>query len=209
MKRAATVAVTLAVLATAAVAGAPSSCGAASTTSPRRRSTSSRCTRCSRSSAGSRCAVMPAEIVAPRLDDPAQVARGALCYRDKCQVCHGGPGVAQGDIGRGMQPLPGPLVDAGRRFSRGRALLGDEEGHQDERHAGLGIPPVGRRSLGHGRLPRAAAGIDTGRSSAPPRSARPASRRRRRPRPRPAADPARGRLALTSTPAMPATSSPA
>ena len=55
-------------------------------------------------------------IAAPRLDDPAQVARGALCYRDKCMVCHGGPGVAQGDIGRSMQPLPGPLVDAGRRF---------------------------------------------------------------------------------------------
>ena len=32
-------------------------------------------------------------------------------------MCHGGPGVAQGDIGRSMQPLPGPLVDAGRRFS--------------------------------------------------------------------------------------------
>ena len=39
-----------------------------------------------------------AGMVAPRLDDPARVARGALCYRDKCQVCHGGPGVAQGDV---------------------------------------------------------------------------------------------------------------
>ena len=58
-----------------------------------------------------------AGIVAPRLDDPAGIARGALCYRDKCQVCHGGPGVAQGEIGRSMQPLPGPLVDAARRFS--------------------------------------------------------------------------------------------
>jgi mono/diheme cytochrome c family protein len=56
-------------------------------------------------------------IAAPRLDDPARIARGALCYRDKCQVCHGGPGVAQGEIGRSMQPLPGPLVDAARRFS--------------------------------------------------------------------------------------------
>ena len=26
--------------------------------------------------------------------------------------CHGAPGVAQGDIGKSMQPLPGPLVDA-------------------------------------------------------------------------------------------------
>lgn len=58
-----------------------------------------------------------AGIAAPALDDPARVARGALCYRDKCQVCHGGPGVAQGDIGRSMQPVPGPLVDAARRFS--------------------------------------------------------------------------------------------
>ena len=55
-------------------------------------------------------------IAEPRFDDPAQVARGAACYRDKCLVCHGGPGVAQGEIGRSMQPLPGPLVDASRRF---------------------------------------------------------------------------------------------
>ena len=58
-----------------------------------------------------------AGIAAPRLDEPGRIARGALCYRDKCLVCHGGPGVAQGEIGRSMQPLPGPLVDASRRFS--------------------------------------------------------------------------------------------
>ena len=55
-------------------------------------------------------------IAEPPLDDPAQVRRGAACYRDKCLVCHGGPGVAQGEIGRSMQPLPGPLVDAKRSF---------------------------------------------------------------------------------------------
>jgi mono/diheme cytochrome c family protein len=38
--------------------------------------------------------------------------RGAACFRDKCVQCHGAPGVAQGDIGKSMQPLPGPLVDA-------------------------------------------------------------------------------------------------
>ena len=57
-----------------------------------------------------------AGIAEPRLDEPALRARGALCYRDKCLVCHGGPGVVQGEIARGMQPLPGPLVDASKRF---------------------------------------------------------------------------------------------
>ncbi|MDM0108872.1 c-type cytochrome [Variovorax sp. J22R24] len=48
----------------------------------------------------------------PPLDDPALVLRGAACYSAKCAQCHGGPGVAQEDIGKSMQPLPGPLVDA-------------------------------------------------------------------------------------------------
>ena len=48
----------------------------------------------------------------PRLDDERLVMRGAACFRDKCVQCHGAPGVAQGDIGKSMQPLPGPLVDA-------------------------------------------------------------------------------------------------
>jgi mono/diheme cytochrome c family protein len=51
-------------------------------------------------------------IVPPPLDNPQLVQRGALCFRDKCVQCHGGPGVSQGDIGKSMQPLPGPLVDA-------------------------------------------------------------------------------------------------
>jgi mono/diheme cytochrome c family protein len=53
----------------------------------------------------------------PRLDDPQLVLRGAACFRDKCQQCHGGPGVAQDDIGKSMQPLPGPLVDARRHWN--------------------------------------------------------------------------------------------
>jgi len=48
----------------------------------------------------------------PQLDDERLVMRGAACFRDKCVQCHGAPGVAQGDIGKSMQPLPGPLVDA-------------------------------------------------------------------------------------------------
>ncbi|WP_143684877.1 c-type cytochrome [Variovorax sp. KK3] len=53
----------------------------------------------------------------PRLDDPLLVQRGAACFVAKCQQCHGGPGVAQGDIGKSMQPLPGPLVDARRHWN--------------------------------------------------------------------------------------------
>src|SRR5205085_3912696 len=47
--------------------------------------------------------------------------RGAGCFRDKCVQCHGGPGVAQEEIGQTMQPLPGPLVDAPRHW-RAREL---------------------------------------------------------------------------------------
>lgn len=55
-------------------------------------------------------------IEAPPLDDAALVARGARCFQAKCVQCHGGPGVAQGDIGKSMQPLPGPLADAHQRW---------------------------------------------------------------------------------------------
>ena len=56
------------------------------------------------------------DITVPPLDEPALIARGAGCFRDKCVQCHGAPGVAQGDIGKSMQPLPGPLVDARQRW---------------------------------------------------------------------------------------------
>lgn len=52
----------------------------------------------------------------PPLEDEAMVRRGANCFQDKCAQCHGAPGVAQGDIGKSMQPLPGPLVDATQNF---------------------------------------------------------------------------------------------
>jgi mono/diheme cytochrome c family protein len=55
-------------------------------------------------------------IDAPDLSGPVLVQRGATCYRDKCLQCHGGPGVAQNEIGLSMQPLPGPLVDAAARW---------------------------------------------------------------------------------------------
>lgn len=52
----------------------------------------------------------------PPLDDPGRIQRGAAIYHSKCVQCHGAPGVAQGDIGKSMQPLPGPLVDALQRW---------------------------------------------------------------------------------------------
>ena len=55
-------------------------------------------------------------IEAPPLNDEGMVLRGAACFRDKCVQCHGAPGVSQGDIGKSMQPLPGPLVDARRNW---------------------------------------------------------------------------------------------
>lgn len=57
------------------------------------------------------------EIAVPQgLGEPAFILRGAACFRDKCVQCHGAPGVAHGDIGKSMQPLPGPLVDARQRW---------------------------------------------------------------------------------------------
>jgi cytochrome c1 len=55
-----------------------------------------------------------------RFDAPV-LRRGAACYREHCVACHGGPGVAQSDVGKSLQPLPGPLVDAARRW-RGREI---------------------------------------------------------------------------------------
>ena len=52
----------------------------------------------------------------PPLADETMVLRGAACFRDKCVQCHGAPGVAQEDIGKSMQPLPGPLVDARKNW---------------------------------------------------------------------------------------------
>ena len=57
----------------------------------------------------------------PPLADERMQLRGAGCFRDKCEQCHGAPGVAPGDIGKSMQPLPGPLVEA-RRHWRPREL---------------------------------------------------------------------------------------
>ena len=57
-----------------------------------------------------------ADIRPPALTAPQMLRRGAVLYRDHCLQCHGGPGMSQAGIGKSMQPLPGPLVDAGRRW---------------------------------------------------------------------------------------------
>ena len=56
------------------------------------------------------------QLETPALDEPERIQRGALLFHAKCVQCHGAPGVAQGDIGKSMQPLPGPLVDAMQRW---------------------------------------------------------------------------------------------
>jgi mono/diheme cytochrome c family protein len=53
-------------------------------------------------------------IAVPPLSDPALMERGFRIYRDKCAQCHGAPGIARDDIGRGMLPLPANLVETAR-----------------------------------------------------------------------------------------------
>lgn len=55
------------------------------------------------------------EVLAPPSSSTA-VARGAVSFRRNCEQCHGAPGVAPGTIGLAMQPVPGPLADASRRW---------------------------------------------------------------------------------------------
>ncbi|MGW8392546.1 c-type cytochrome [Pseudoduganella sp. HUAS MS19] len=55
------------------------------------------------------------DIVVP-LAPAGASARGAVLFRRHCEQCHGGPGVAMGLIGLAMQPVPGPLADAARRW---------------------------------------------------------------------------------------------
>ncbi|SDL94458.1 Cytochrome c2 [Oryzisolibacter propanilivorax] len=61
------------------------------------------------------------DIEEPPLADPLRLLRGAACFQAKCVQCHGAPGVSQGDVGKSLQPLPGPLVDA-RQHWRPREL---------------------------------------------------------------------------------------
>jgi mono/diheme cytochrome c family protein len=55
-------------------------------------------------------------IQAPSLAVPEKILQGAAIYRARCLECHGAPGLAQSDPGKSMLPVPGPLVDAARRW---------------------------------------------------------------------------------------------
>jgi mono/diheme cytochrome c family protein len=59
------------------------------------------------------------DVVVPVLQSAALQARGASCYREHCLQCHGAPGFAPEPIGLSMQPLPGSLADATRRWTAG------------------------------------------------------------------------------------------
>ena len=55
------------------------------------------------------------DIVAPPLG-AERIPRGAAVFISNYQQCHGAPGVAPEDFGKSIQPVPGPLVDAARRW---------------------------------------------------------------------------------------------
>ncbi|MGB9989959.1 c-type cytochrome [Massilia sp. SM-13] len=56
------------------------------------------------------------DVTVPPLD-AGHVRHGAALYATHCVKCHGAPGTAQDLIGMSMQPVPGPLVDAARRWN--------------------------------------------------------------------------------------------
>ncbi|MBV8904940.1 MAG: c-type cytochrome [Acidobacteriia bacterium] len=53
----------------------------------------------------------------PNLRDPSLLSRGLVLFRKNCQPCHGAPGVANEQIGRGIDPKPPPLVTATNHWS--------------------------------------------------------------------------------------------
>ena len=57
------------------------------------------------------------DVVAHAPQDAASLRAGAALYKANCVACHGGPGVAMANFAKSMQPAPGPLVDAARRWS--------------------------------------------------------------------------------------------
>ncbi|UXH80739.1 c-type cytochrome [Roseateles amylovorans] len=47
---------------------------------------------------------------------PARQQLGAACFRDRCVVCHGAPGVAPEPFALGMQPVPSSLIEGTRHW---------------------------------------------------------------------------------------------
>lgn len=56
------------------------------------------------------------DVVGTAPKDIASLRAGAALYRANCVACHGGPGVAVANFAKSMQPVPGPLIDAARRW---------------------------------------------------------------------------------------------
>lgn len=56
------------------------------------------------------------DVTVPPAATAQSIARGGVAYRKHCEQCHGGVGVAMETIGKSMQPVPGPLTDAARRW---------------------------------------------------------------------------------------------
>lgn len=56
------------------------------------------------------------EIEAPNLADAGRIRNGFLLYRDRCQQCHGAPGVAPEALAFGLTPAPANLVGTAREW---------------------------------------------------------------------------------------------
>jgi mono/diheme cytochrome c family protein len=56
------------------------------------------------------------EIVVPPLSDRRKLQLGHACYRQYCVQCHGAPGVARDDVGKGMLPSPSSLSQSAREW---------------------------------------------------------------------------------------------
>lgn len=56
-------------------------------------------------------------IQAPALDQPQVVESGAGHYHDDCEICHGGPGVTQSELARGLLPSPPDLGEAAQEWT--------------------------------------------------------------------------------------------
>jgi mono/diheme cytochrome c family protein len=57
------------------------------------------------------------EIRVPLLSDPALIERGFYHFRERCVQCHGAPGIARDDIGKGLTPIPANLVETAREWT--------------------------------------------------------------------------------------------
>lgn len=62
-------------------------------------------------SVGARLGVI---VVPPGLDKPQQIQAGGRIYAQNCAVCHGGPGLKETAIARGLNPAPPDLFRADR-----------------------------------------------------------------------------------------------